>query len=144
MAERSDAGLFGKCVSPRNDSNWSHFARSRHDERLNRFFEQISCRDDPAVRWGCLGDGMLFRRDALEAVATVPDPPHAFMELFIPSLVYHLGFELMDVDAISDLYTGLRWRPEFTVTDALAAKRAARSFLHPFKSVEALDLILAG
>lgn len=143
LAERSDAGLFAKCVSPRNDTNCPHFARSRHDQRLNRFFEEISQRDDPAVRWGCLGDGMLFRRETLAAVAAVSDPPHGFMELFIPSLVYHLGFEITDVDAISDLYTGLRWRPDFTVKEALAAKRAEQSFLHPFKSVEALDLILA-
>jgi hypothetical protein len=143
LADRSDAGLFAKCVSTRNDTNCPHFGRSRYDERLNRFFEDISRRDDPALRWGCLGDGMLFRRDALEAVATVSDPPHGFMELFIPSLVYHLGFELVDVDAISDLYAQLRWRPDFTVKEALAAKRAERSFLHPFKSVDALGLILA-
>jgi hypothetical protein len=86
---------------------------------------------------------MLFRRRTLEAVASVSDPPQGFMELFIPSLVYHLGFEITDVDAISDLYTQLRWRPDFTVEEALAAKRADRSFLHPFKSVDALGLILA-
>jgi hypothetical protein len=87
---------------------------------------------------------MLLRRDALEAVAAVSDPPHGYMEIFVPSLVYHLGFELMDVDAISDLYTELRWRPDFTVKEALAAKRAERSFMHPFKKVDALGLILAG
>jgi hypothetical protein len=29
------------------------------------------------------------------------------------------------------------------VKEALAAKRAERTFMHPFKSVDALDLILA-
>jgi hypothetical protein len=144
LAERSEAGLFAKCVSTRNDTNCPHFTRSRQDQRLNRFFEEISQRDDPTVRWGCLGDGMLLRRDALEAVAAVSDPPHGYMEIFVPSLVYHLGFELMDVDAISDLYTELRWRPDFSVKEALAAKRAERSFMHPFKKVDALGLILAG
>jgi hypothetical protein len=143
LADRSDAGLFAKCVSTRNDTNCPHFTRSRQDDGLNRFFEEISQRDDPTVRWGCLGDGMLIRRDALQAVAAVSDPPHGYMEMFIPSLVHHLGFELLDVDAISDLYTQLRWRPAFTVKEALAAKRAERTFMHPFKSVDALDLILA-
>jgi hypothetical protein len=144
LAERSDAGLFAKCVSPRNDTNCPHFARSRHDERLNRFFEEISLRDDPGVRWGCLGDGMLFRRETLAAVAAVSDPPQGFMELFIPSLVYHLGFEITDVDAISDLYTRLRWRPEYTIEDALAAQRRGEVFLHPFKDVGRLDLLRGG
>ncbi|HEX6457315.1 MAG TPA: hypothetical protein VF032_00240 [Thermoleophilaceae bacterium] len=144
LAERSDAGLFAKCVSPRNDTNCPHFARGRHDERLNRFFHEISQRDDPAVRWGCLGDGMLFRRETLAAVAGVSDPPHGFMELLIPSLVYHLGFEIIDVDAISHLYTGLRWRPEYTLEDALAAKRRGQTFLHPFKDLRGLDLLWDG
>jgi hypothetical protein len=65
------------------------------------------------------------------------------MELFVPSLVYHLGFELVDVDTLSDLYVGLRWRPDFTLDEARAAKRAGRTFLHPFKSIDSLDLILA-
>jgi hypothetical protein len=143
LAGRSGAGLFAKCVSPRNDSNCPHFARTRRDDRLNRFFAEVSCRDDSAVRWGCLGTGMLFRRDALEAVATVEDPAHGYMEIFIPSLVHHLGFELVDVDALSDLYVGVRWRPGFSLHEAQAAKRAGRSFLHPFKSIEGLDRILA-
>jgi hypothetical protein len=141
LAERSPAGLFAKYASLRNDTNWPHFVRYRRDEWLNRFFEQISCRDDPGLRFGCLGSGMLFRRDALGAVAAVADPPHAYLEVFIPTLTYHLGFELIDFDALSDLCAGVRWRPEYTVEEALAEKRRGRPFVHPFKGVDALELI---
>jgi hypothetical protein len=133
LAERSPAGLFAKYAGPRNDTNWSHFVRYRRDERLNLFFERISRRDDPGLRFGCLGTGMLFRRDALEAVADVLDPPHAYLEMFIPTLTYHLGFDVVDVDALSDLYAAVRWRPQYSVGEALGERRRGRAFVHPFK-----------
>jgi hypothetical protein len=141
LARRSGAGLFGKYASIRNDTNWSHFTRTRDDGKLNRFFEQISCRDDPTIRWGCLGDGMLFRREALQAVATVNDPPHGYVEIFIPTLTYQLGFDVVDIDAMSDLYAAVRWRPEYSVDEALAEMRRGRVFVHPFKELDALELI---
>jgi hypothetical protein len=36
---------------------------------------------------------------------------------------------------------GVRWLPEFGVEEARAAKRAGRSFIHPFKQIDALDAI---
>jgi hypothetical protein len=141
LAGNSPAGLFAKYASPRNDTNWPHFVRYRRDERLNLFFEQVSRRDDPGLRFGCLGSGMLFRRDALGAIAAVADPPHAYVEMFIPSLTYHLGFDVVDVDAVSDLYAAVRWRPEYRVDQALAEKRRGRAFVHPFKELDALHLI---
>lgn len=139
LARRSPAaGLFAKHASQRNDSNWPHFARYRRDERINRFFGQISRRDDPSIRYGCLGTGMLFRREALAAIAAVADPPHAYLEMFIPTLTYHLGFDVVDVDALSDLYASVRWRPEYTVEEARAQKRRGRAFVHPFKGLDRL------
>lgn len=140
LAERSPAGLFAKYARQRNDTNWQHYVRYRRDERLNRFFEQISRRDDPGVRYGCLGSGMLFRREALAAIASVADPPHAYLELFIPTLTYQLGFDVVDVDAISDLYAAVRWRPEYRVEEVLVERRRGRAFLHPFKDLDALEL----
>jgi hypothetical protein len=144
LGERSPAGLFAKYASPRNDTNWSHFVRYRHDERLNLFFQQISRRDDPGLRFGCLGSGMLFRREVLGAIAAVLDPPHAYLEMFIPTLTYHLGFDVVDVDAVSDLYAAVRWRPEYRVDEALAEKRRGRAFVHPFKALDELDRIGSG
>lgn len=144
LAERSPAGLFAKRAGPRNDTNWPHFVRYRRDERLNLFFEQISRRDDPGLRFGCIGSGMLFRREALAAIAGVADPPHAYLELFIPTLTYHLGFDVVDIDAVSDLYAAVRWRPEYTVDEALTEKRRGRAFVHPFKELDAFDLVSSG
>ena len=133
LAASSPAGLFAKGASRRNDTNWPHFTRYKDDEHVNRFFAELSCRDDPGSRWGCLGSGMLLRREALAALAAVPDPPHVYLEMFIPTLVYHLGFDVLDVDSVCDLYAAVRWKPEHTREEVLAHMRAGRAFVHPYK-----------
>ena len=144
LAAETGAGLLAKSASPRNDTNWPHHLRHRGDAALDAYFERISTRPDPGERWGCLGSGMLFTRDALAAFhAATHDAPHAYLELFVPTAVHHLGFEVVDVDAVSDLYAGIRWRPEYDVDAAIAAKRAGRAFVHPFKRIDALDLVAA-
>lgn len=143
LAQRADAGLLAKRASPRNDSNWSHFVKSRHDGQLNKFIAGVSTREDPEQRWGCLGTGMLFRRDALLAFCALEDPPPSYFELFVPTAVHHLGFKVVDVDALSDLYSGVRWMPEYNLKEVRSAKRAGRTFLHPFKRLEALEAIRA-
>lgn len=139
LADSSGAGLLAKWASPRNDSNWPHHVRTRHDERLNGFIAGISRREDAAVRFGCLGSGLFFTREALAAFCSIPDPPAAYFELFIPTVIHHLGFEVVDVDAISDVYMDVRWLPEFDVEEARAARLKGRSFIHPFKQIGALD-----
>jgi hypothetical protein len=144
LTASSTAGLFAKCASRRNDTNWPHYTHSKGDKRLNNFLTEISCRDDPSARWGCLGTGMVFRREALAAVAAVVDPPPAYLELLIPTLVYHLGFDVVDIDAVSDLYRAIRWKPVFSVEEAVAEKHAGRAFVHPFKAVDKFERVKTG
>lgn len=140
LAQRSSAGLFAKNAIPRNDSNWPHFLRLRHDERLNRFISGMSCRGDVERRWGCLGTGMLLRREALQAFCSIEAPP-LYVELLVPTIVYHLGFDVADIDALGDLYASVRWNPSYTLEEALACKRAGRAFVHPFKDLGSLATI---
>lgn len=141
LAGATGAGLLAKAASPRNDTNWPHYLRHREDDEVNDFFARISRREDVGRRFGCLGTGMLLRRDALEAFCSIGEYPHVYVEMFVPSVIHHLGFEVVDVDAHSDLYAAVSWRPEYGVADAIAAKRAGRAFLHPFKRLEALDAV---
>jgi hypothetical protein len=143
LAEETGAGLLAKAASPRNDTNWPHFLRYRDDPRVKGFFEKISVREDPAERWGCLGTGMLLSREALAAFCSLESHPRAYVELFVPSVVHHLGFEVVDVDRHGDLYGAVSWRPEYGIEDAIAAKRAGRTFIHPVKQVDALDAVLS-
>jgi hypothetical protein len=141
LAERTGAGLAAKGASPRNDTNWPHFLRYRDDPRMNEFIAGISRREDPGVRLGCLGSGMLLRRDALAEFCSLAGHPPVYAEALVPTVIHHQGFEVVDVDEHSDLYADVSWRPEYGVEDAIAAKRAGRTFVHPFKRLDALDAI---
>lgn len=125
VLEHSGADFLGKNCSRRDDTNWPHALRARRDPRL-RFAREL---------WGCLGTGMLMRREVLEGFAAQEHVP-GYLELYIPTMVRHLGFRLDDVDRFSDLYAHVNAPPE----KDLAALRAARSdghfFIHPFKRVE--------
>jgi hypothetical protein len=141
LAARTGAGLLGKWASPRNDTNWPHYLRARDDARLNGYIAGLSRRDDPGVRYGCIGTGLFFTRDALAALCALADPPPAYFELFVPTAVHHLGFDVVDVDAVSDLCAGVRWLPEYTAAEVRAARDAGRVFVHPFKRIDELDSV---
>jgi hypothetical protein len=143
LGERTGAGLLAKMAGRRNDTNWFHHVRLRDDAALARYVSEISRRDDPTTRFGALGNGMFFRRDALEAFCSLDNPPDHYLEVFVPTVLHHLGFDVVDVDAVSDLYMNVRWVPPYTVDEAVAAKLAGRTFVHPFKAIDALDAVLA-
>lgn len=142
LAEQTGAGLLAKWASRRNDSNWPHHLAMRDDAELNGLIDAISVREDKQARFGCLGNGLLIRRDAFEAYCTVAGLPERYVELMIPTVVHHLGYDVVDFDAVSDLYLDVRWLPEFDVEAAAAAKRAGRLFVHPFKELGSLDAVL--
>ena len=139
LATRTDAGLLGKGAGPRDDTNWPHHLRYRDNPAFNEFIARVSRREDSRRRFGSFGPGMVFRRDALDAVAAViGDAPPVMQELMLPTLVHHLGFRVVDVNEHGDLYAGIRWKPDITVEEALEAKRAGRFFVHPFKRMDRL------
>jgi hypothetical protein len=142
LAGRSRAGLFAKAASARNDSNWAHYLRLRGDARLNDYIASISRRDDPSIRWGCLGTGLLLRREALEAFCALAAPPPLYIELFVPTVLYHLGFDIADIDSLGDLYTAVRFLPEMSFEEVMAAYAAGKVFAHPYKGVDVLESIV--
>jgi len=100
----------------------------------------VSVREDHHARLGCFGPGILFRRDALAAAASViHDAPPLMQEAMLPTLVHHLGFAVADVNELGDLYAAIRWRPDFTLEEANEAKRTGRTFVHPFKRMDQLS-----
>lgn len=141
LARRTGAGLLAKSASPRNDTNWPHYLAARDDARLNAWIDRVSTREDKAMRLGCLGTGLFFRRDAFESFCAVEGAPPAYVELFVPTAVHHLGYKVVDVDAVSDLYADVRWLPEYDLDGVRSARRAGRAFVHPFKRLEALGAL---
>jgi hypothetical protein len=125
--DHSGADFLGKNCSRRDDTNWTHALRAREDPRMRRFDEL----------WGCLGTGMLFRRAALEAFAGFDHTP-GYLELYVPTVLNHLGFETDDVDRFSDLYAHVNAPPEKDLAALKAARSEGHFFVHPFKRVDLL------
>jgi hypothetical protein len=142
LARRHGAGFMGKTCAERTATNWHHYTRFRRDGALHAHLRAYSVREDPTRLFGTLGNGFWISRDALAAYVAVGDRPAAYGELYVPTLIHHLGFRLVDIDGEGDLYRHVRYEPELSLADVLAIKRAGGWFAHPFKQAGAYARIL--
>ncbi len=89
-------------------------------------------RKDLTRLYGCLGDGMWLSREALNAYVGVGEHPPCYNETYAPTLLHHLGFRVVDVDAPSHLYRHVRISPPFSADEVISlAKRGGTAFVHP-------------
>lgn len=138
LAVRTGADFLGKTCVDRTATNWEHYVRFRRDARLLSHLRARSTRDDPGKLFGCLGDGMWLVRAALEAyVEAAPHPP-CYVEVYVPTLLHHLGFRVVDIDQHSDLYRDVRWDRPFAPDEAIGRFKDGAVFLHPVKDRDAL------
>jgi len=147
LARDTRADLLGKRCVDLTATNVAHYVRFRRDARLLRHLARVSVREDRERLFGCLGDGIWLTRAALEAYVNVPEHPPCYCEVYVPTLLHHLGFQVVDVDAHSDLYHHVRWLPERTPPEVLDLARGGEVFVHPAKDhaviAPLLDLVLA-
>src|SRR3954452_13952208 len=95
-------------------------------------------RDRPYDISGGLGTGFGMRLARLEAFRALENPARPYVEMYVPTGVHHLGFQVEDLDAISDIADEVVYAPPKTFDDVLRAKRTGHFFVHPFKQVERL------
>lgn len=138
LADGTGADLMGKNCVERTATNDEHYIRFRGDARLLAQLRRCSVRDDPTRIFGCLGDGIWISRRALQAYVEVGGHPACYCEVYVPTLVHHLGFHVLDVDAHGDLYRDVRWIPSFDASQVLARYRDGAVFMHPVKDAGAV------
>jgi hypothetical protein len=143
VARRTGAGLLGKEAFVRNATNWEHYGRFRRDPALRAHLRALSVRAQRHTMYGTLGDGMWLSRAALASYVAVAQHPPCYGELYVPTLLHHLGHEIVDLDAVSDLYAHVRWDPPYDAAEARALADAGATFIHPVKD-DALRRELAG
>jgi hypothetical protein len=143
LAERTGADFMGKNCTARNHTNWPHYTRFRRDPELLEHLRRISTRDDPTVLFGTLGNGMWLSRAALDSYLSLEAHPRCYGELYVPTVIHHLGHRLVDIDAFSDLYRHVRWEPEYEPADVSALQRSGTTFIHPVKSAAVRRAALA-
>ena len=124
LAQRTGAGLMGKTCVERTATNWHHYTRYRRDEALLAHLRAHSVRDDPTRMFGTLGDGFWLSRPALEAYASIGERPVVYGELYVPTILYHLGFGVAEIPA--RLYGHVRYEPEVSLAEAARAQAGRR------------------
>jgi hypothetical protein len=138
LAARTHADLMGKNCVDCTATNEAQYVRFRRNPRLLAHLRSVSVRDDPTRLFRCLGDGMWISREALRAYVAVGEHPACYCEVYVPTLLHHLGFRVIDVDAHSDLYSDVRWLPPFGAEQAMARFADGAAFIHPVKDPGAL------
>lgn len=133
LAADTRADFLGKNAIDRTGVNWWHAARFRRDPAVLGHLRDVSVREDPTRLYGCLGDGFWMRREALEAYVAIGSHPPAYGELYVPTLIHHLGFRVVDVDAHSELYRHVAWGPDHDVQRVLDLAASGVTFVHPVK-----------
>jgi hypothetical protein len=141
LAARTGAGFLGKTCVERTGTNWHHYTRYRRDPALLAHLRAHSVREDPARLYGTLGDGFWLTRAALEAYVALGERPVVYGELYLPTILHHLGLRVAEIPP--ELYAHVRYEPEVTLDELLALKRAGAWFAHPFKTPGAFAEILA-
>ncbi len=58
-------------------------------------------------------------------------------------MLHHLGFRVVDVDEISDLYTHVRWTPEYSIEEAIDLQSSGALVVHPLKAIGELNRLSA-
>jgi hypothetical protein len=137
VAQSTGAGILGKDAFRRNGTNWPHYCRFRRDDTLLAQLRRHSLRDEPNTVYGILGNGMWLSRAALGDYVAIAGHPPCYGELYVPTLLHHLGHKVVDVDAHSDLYAHVRWDPPFTPAEVLALAAGGASCVHPVKDMDA-------
>lgn len=138
LATATEADFMGKNCNDRTATNGEHYVRFRRDPRILGHLRKLSVREDRARIFGCLGDGMWISRRALQAYVDVDTHPPCYVEIYVPTLLHHLGFRVVDVDTHSDLYRHVRWMPSFVAEQVVAQCRAGTVFMHPVKDAGAV------
>jgi hypothetical protein len=133
LARATGAGFMGKNASPRHCTNWHHYTRFRRDAALLDHLARVTVRSERGAMYGTLGNGMWFTRAAVESYLGAGPHPRCYGELYVPTLLHHVGHQVVDIDAHSRLYDHVRYEPQYTAAEVETLAGAGAAFIHPVK-----------
>lgn len=142
LADATNADLLGKKCIDCSATNHEHYIRFRRDPKLLEHLRRLSVREDPTRIYSCLGDGIWLTRHALEAYVAVERHPPCYLEVYVPTLLHHLGFHVVNIDAHSDVYRDVRWLPPIEVHEVIERLQQGAVFMHPVKDPRAVGAVM--
>jgi hypothetical protein len=137
-------GLLAPSCADHTMVNWCHGIDLLANEELIHRLREISVRDqeDPSV-WGGLGDGMTIGRDALEEFCDGAGDLSRYVEAYVPTVIYHLGYRVLGPPEGTTLFDHLRFGPPYEREEAAQLAREGALALHPVRDRAMQQEVLA-
>jgi hypothetical protein len=127
-------GLLAPLCTDHTLVNWCHGIDLIDDQELISRLLEISVRDqDDQSIWGGIGNGMTIGREALEEFCRKAGDLSRFMEAYVPTIVYHLGYRVIDAPEAATVFDHVRFGPPYEREEALQLARDGALALHPVK-----------
>lgn len=141
--ELTGGDYLGAICVDRTHTNWIHSVRLVDDDELWRFLEKVGVRDDePEPRlFGGIANAITIRRAALEAFARLPRHLERYCEVYVPTVLHHLGFTIGDASSVTAVFDRVRWTPPYEAEE-IAALPGDVLAVHPVKDYDLLDLVV--
>jgi len=141
LLQKTGADFLALGLNDVTDSNYVHYQRMMHLSPFQQTIDKVSVRPDHCRWLHSLGTGIVFAQEALEAYcAAQNDDDACYMEIEVPTLLYHLGFRGHDVLTQSDIYDHVRHLPEYTPAEVIELAQNGACFVHPCKAATFLSV----
>jgi hypothetical protein len=127
-------GLLAPSCADHTLVNWCHGIDLLDDHELAERLQEISVRDQeiPSI-WGGLGNGMTIAREALEGFCHQAGDLSRYMEAYVPTVIYHLGYRVVGAPEGATLFDHVRFGPPYEREEAVRVARDGALALHPVK-----------
>jgi hypothetical protein len=127
-------GLLARHCADHTFINWCHSIELLDDRELEQLLRAISVRDqDVPSLWGGLGNGITIGRSALEELCLRAGRMSRYFEVYLPTVIYHLGYRVLDAPASASLFDHLRFGPDYGMEEAVRLAGEGVLALHPVK-----------
>ncbi|MGC3989245.1 MAG: hypothetical protein QM796_06130 [Chthoniobacteraceae bacterium] len=130
--EREKADVIGCAVSRVDGTNFPHYLQAMASPGFCEFWKKITLREEPEAVLSMLGTGSFWTREALLEMGKHAEPFPIYHELYVPTLVHHLGFRIRPLGRDQELYV----QPLGDLTAEVEKYRAEGAWtLHPVKKM---------
>jgi hypothetical protein len=127
-------GLLAQNCADHTMVNWCHGIDLLDDYELEEQLRGISVRDQEVLSvWGGLGNGMTIERKALEEFWQRSGDLSRFMEAYVPTVIYHLGYRVVGAPETATLFDHVRFGPPYGREEASRLAQGGALALHPVK-----------
>jgi hypothetical protein len=130
--DEQGADMLAHHVNRIDGTSMPHYLYHAADPEFHPYWERISVRSDKKVVLTMFGSGSFWKREVFETIACYPEEVEAYVEVYLPTLVHHLGWRVREYGGAQNAY--VRALPEKWIT-AERARAAGAWTVHPIKTL---------